>query len=297
MIRVVLVSGLALLALWCGSATASAHAVLVSSDPAYGSTITHEPDRVSLTFDEPVTAAQDAVTISDADGQRVDTGGTTTADGGRTVQRHLRAGLPDGTYLLGWSLLSADGHLVSGSIVFGIGVPPDLCVSVAHPDPLVAALDTIVRLLTGLGYAGLALAVGIPVAARLIWPAGFRTRAVPQLIRIGAATNALTAVSIFAATPGRLAGSAGWGQPQVWAQAATTVLGAAALLRAAAAAVLAFAARKAAAAVGESTAPGRVSRSRLAQGPAADAQRPPGGSDIAYRADGIPGFWRSKKPR
>lgn len=243
-----LVSGLALLALWCGSATAAAHAVLVSSDPAYGSTIAHEPDLVSLTFDEPVTAGQDAVTLSDADGQRVDAGSTTTTDGGRTVRRHLRAGLPDGTYLLGWSLLSADGHLVSGSIVFGIGVPPDLSVAVARPDPLVAALDTIVRLLTGLGYAGVALAVGIPIVARLTWPAGFRTRAVPQLIRIGAATTALTALLIFAATPGRLAGSPGWGQPQVWAQATTTILGAAAVLRAAAATLLAFAASKTAAA-------------------------------------------------
>ncbi|MCU1647596.1 MAG: hypothetical protein JWN03_7871 [Nocardia sp.] len=238
--RALCVLGVVVTALWVGVASAAAHAVLVGSDPAYGATVQHAPEWVSLTFDEPVTAAQHAVTVADRDGVRADTGGVTTADGGRTVVVPLRSGLPDGTYLLGWSLLSADGHVVAGSIVFGIGTPPDLSLTAAPPDPLVAALDTVVRLLTGLGYTGVALAVGVPLAARLVWREGLRGRGILQLTRIGAVAVVVASLLIFAATPGRLAGAAGWGEPHVWVQSATSILGTAALVRAAAAVLLAI---------------------------------------------------------
>ncbi|MEV6067031.1 copper resistance protein CopC [Nocardia sp. NPDC052001] len=229
--RIVPLLGLVLLALWSGAGTAAAHAVLVGSDPAYGAMLEHAPERLSVSFDEPVTAAADAISVLDSEGRRADGGGLSTADGGRTLLVPLRSGLSNGTYLLGWSLLSADGHLVSGSIVFGIGVPPDLSVSTPPPDPLRAALDTVVRLLTGLGYAGLALGVGIPVAARLVWPPGGRTLVARQLTWVGAATMAVTALLIFAATPGRLAGATGWSDPRVWSQSVATVIGAAAVVR------------------------------------------------------------------
>ncbi|MEC3955534.1 copper resistance protein CopC [Nocardia sp. CDC153] len=234
--------GYATVAVFLGAATASAHAVLVGSDPAYGAMVDHAPDRVSITFDEPVTAAPNAVTVTDRDGERVDTGNAETSNGGRTIALRLRSGTPEGTYLLGWSLLSADGHVVAGSIVFGIGVPPDLTVTAAHPDPLIAMLDTVVRLLTAVGYLGIVLAVGIPLAARVIWPEALRTRAITQLIRVGAAAMAIAAFLTFAATPGRLAGAAGWGDAKVWVQSSTSLLGASALVRVVAAIALGWAA-------------------------------------------------------
>ncbi|MGW4246333.1 copper resistance CopC/CopD family protein [Nocardia sp. NPDC004722] len=232
--------GLMLTTVFLGAATASAHAVLVSSDPGYGAMVDHAPTRVSITFDEPVTAAPNAVTVTDRDGTRADDGTSTTTDSGRTVVLPLRSGLTNGTYLLGWSLLSADGHVVAGSIVFGIGVPPDLTVTATPPDPLIAALDVIVRLLTALGYLGIALAVGIPVAVRLVWPEAGKTRAVGQLIRIGATTTVVTALATFALIPGRLAGAGGWGEPRTWVQSATSLVGAALLAKAVGAIALAY---------------------------------------------------------
>ncbi|MFE3189238.1 copper resistance protein CopC [Nocardia sp. NPDC059240] len=235
-------AGLVLATVFLGAAAASAHAVLVSSDPGYGAMVDHAPARVSITFDEPVTAAQNAVTVADRDGARADDGSPATADGGRTVVVPLRPGLSDGTYLLGWSLLSADGHVVAGSIVFGIGVPPDLTVTAAPPDPLIATLDTVVRLLTALGYLGIALAVGIPLAVRLIWTEAAHSRAITQLTRVGAAAVSGTALAAFALIPGRLGGAAGWGEPRTWIQSAISLAGAVLLAKAMGAIALAYAA-------------------------------------------------------
>ncbi|WP_067703918.1 copper resistance CopC/CopD family protein [Nocardia jejuensis] len=257
-IRVVAVAGFVLAVVWGGAGTAAAHAVLVSSDPGYGATLSQAPEQVSMTFDEPVTAARNSVTVADRDGVRVDTGEVRGIDGGRTVVVPLRAGLSDGTYLLGWSLLSADGHLVAGSIVFGIGAPPDLSVTGAPPDPLIAALDTVVRLLTGLGYLGIALAVGVPPAVYAIQRRASDIGAVVQLARIGAALTAVTALLIFAATPARLAGTAGWTDPQIWKQSATSVIGAAALVRAAAAVALLWLSKRSIAQPSRWTTAGRV---------------------------------------
>ncbi|MGW4355375.1 copper resistance CopC/CopD family protein [Nocardia sp. NPDC004582] len=226
------------------AAPASAHAVLVGSDPGYGAMVEPAPDRVSITFDEAVTAAPNAVTVTDRDGERADTGATESTAGGRTIVLPLRPGVRNGTYLLGWSLLSADGHVVAGSTVFGIGVPPDLTVTATPPDPLIAVLDTVVRLLTALGYLGIALAVGLPLAARMVWPDAVRTSAVAQVIRIGAATTAIAALLTFATTPGRLAGAAGWAEGRVWSQSATSFAGTVLLVRAVGAIALVRAARQ-----------------------------------------------------
>ncbi|WP_067718636.1 copper resistance CopC/CopD family protein [Nocardia yamanashiensis] len=230
--------GIVLVCGWAGAGTAAAHAVLVGTVPAYGATVSVAPERVSMTFDEPVTVVPNAVSVADRDGERVDLGEVDTADGGRTVVVPLHAGVADGTYLLGWSLLSADGHVVAGSIVFGVGVPPDLSVTAPPPDPLVAVLDTVVRLLTAIGYAGVVLAVGLPLAARFVWRPALRTRGILQLIRVGGVSTAVSALLVFAATPGRLAGAAGWGETQAWIRSASSVAGASALLRCLAAVVL-----------------------------------------------------------
>ncbi|MBH0777146.1 copper resistance CopC/CopD family protein [Nocardia bovistercoris] len=218
---------------------AGAHAVVVGTVPAYGASVDVAPERVTVTFDEGVTAAERAVTVTDRDGVRVDAGEVSTADGGRTVAVRLPPDLPRGTYLLGWVVLSADGHTVSGSSVFGVGVPPDLTLAAPPPDPLRAAVDTVIRLLAALSYLGIAAAVGAPLIARSVWPAGIRAAALGRLVRVGAVTVAVTAVLTFLAVPARLAGAAGWGDPEVWWQAAGSTLGAAALVRAVAAGIIA----------------------------------------------------------
>ncbi|WP_217998046.1 copper resistance CopC/CopD family protein [Nocardia paucivorans] len=223
--------------LWWATAPAAAHAALVGTDPAYGATVDTTPRQVSVMFDEPVTVADTGITVVDGDGRRVDTGEPVYADNAHTVSVALFPDLPDGTYLLGWTVLSADGHTVGGSSVFGIGVSPDTTSGDPPRDPVSVAADTVVRILAGFAYLGMALVVGIPVVARL----GHRDRvfapAVAQLIRIGAVTTAVSSMLIVAAIPARLGAADGWTDPRVWWQAVTSTPGVAMLVRAVAAVV------------------------------------------------------------
>lgn len=182
--------------------TAAAHAVLVGTDPGYGAVLAPGQSRVSVTFDEAVTVAESGLTVLDRDGERVATGEIRYTDNDHTVSSALPADLADGTYLLSWVILSADGHTVGGSSVFGVGVLPDTTLTAPPPDPLLAALDTMVRLLAALGYLGIVLGVGVPLVVLVCGPAA------PELVRqlgvAGAATVAVTSVAVFAITPGRL---------------------------------------------------------------------------------------------
>ncbi|WP_194290752.1 copper resistance CopC/CopD family protein [Nocardia aurantia] len=194
--------------------------MLVGSDPAYGVTLNTLPQRVSVTFDEAVTAAGAGLTVTDRDGQRVDTGTVGSGDGGRTIRIGMRPGLPEGTYLITWVVLSADGHTVGGSSVFGFGEPPDLLTSaVPARDPASVVADGVVRMLTAVVYFGVVLAVGIPLVALSVWRRGLRTPLVAQLIRAGAVAVAVGSLSIVVAAPVRLAGADGWWQPGVWSRA------------------------------------------------------------------------------
>ena len=117
---------------------ASAHAVLVSSTPVDGSRVNTEPAQVRLTFYEPVgLIAADEQVISAA-GARVGTGQVRLAEGGTTIVLALRPHLPRGTYSATWRVVSADTHVVSGSITFGLGVQPGAGVAAApdHIGPL-----------------------------------------------------------------------------------------------------------------------------------------------------------------
>lgn len=219
---------------------AAAHAVLVGTDPAYGVTVDSAPERVAVRFDEAVTAVEGGVTVVDREGRRADSGAVEYADAGRTVTVALRSDLPEDTYLVSWVVLSADGHTVSGSSVFGVGVPPDLTLGEPARDPVAAVVDTVVRLLALLGYAGIVLAVGVPVIAAAVWREGLGSRAVAQLVRVGAVLVAVAAALTVAAIPARLTGADGWADPGVWGDAAGSSLGLANLVRLVAAVALAL---------------------------------------------------------
>ncbi|MFF0543683.1 copper resistance CopC/CopD family protein [Nocardia thailandica] len=212
---------------WPGAGRAAAHANPVGTRPAYGTVLEPGQGEVSVTFDEPVTVAAGGLTVLGRDGERVATGDLRYADGDRTIRAALPAGLAEGTYLLGWVVLSADGHTIGGSSVFGVGTPPDTTVRAPDPDPLLAALDTMVRLLSALGYLGIVLGVGVPVAVAICGPA---PRApVRQLGLVGAVLVTATAAAELVLTPGRLAGAAGWTDPGTWSSALTSGPGLAAL--------------------------------------------------------------------
>lgn len=96
---------------------ALAHASLVSSNPDDGALLRAAPDVVELTFNEPVEALSLMLVSPQGD--------TVRLDGGRTATEKLRltvpSGLAQGSHLLSWRVVSADGHPVGGSLVFSIG--------------------------------------------------------------------------------------------------------------------------------------------------------------------------------
>jgi copper transport protein len=175
---------------------ASAHAVLVSSTPVDGSRVNTEPAQVRLTFDEPVgLIAADEQVIS-ATGARANTGQVRLAEGGTTIVLPLRPHLPRGTYSATWRVVSADTHVVSGSITFGLGVQPGAGVA-ATPDHT-GPLDVTADIAEGLIYAGLVLLAGITAAALLLWPWALPSRRVRGLAWAGWAALAAGTAAEFA---------------------------------------------------------------------------------------------------
>lgn len=111
-------TGAALLGL---AGPAAAHNTLVGSDPANGAQLATGPAEVRLTFDQPVRAGYNTITV-------VGPGGTYWTDGqvrveGTSVVAPVRPLGPAGTYTVGYRVLSNDGHPVPGKVEFRLTAP------------------------------------------------------------------------------------------------------------------------------------------------------------------------------
>ncbi len=139
---------------------ASAHATLVSTDPAEGAVLPQAPGTVTFTFDEPVQLVPDGLLAFDAAGERVD---IEASAGGVEVTGDLPGDLADGTYVVTWRVVSADGHPIAGSLTFHVGAPSPKVVppKVGPADP--GAVPTLQGIVHGLDYAALLLAGGLAV--------------------------------------------------------------------------------------------------------------------------------------
>ena len=106
---------------------ASAHAFLLRSAPADGSTLAHAPSSMTLTFDEDVLLQAGSLTLRSANGSvllRTGLPGGSSAISGKAGPE-LVVGLPDlgkGTYSATWSVRSADDlHQTTGTVSFAVG--------------------------------------------------------------------------------------------------------------------------------------------------------------------------------
>ncbi|MGN8548099.1 copper resistance CopC/CopD family protein [Bradyrhizobium sp. 13971] len=107
----------ALLVALCLATSAHAHAVLIGAEPADGSVVAEAPKTVVLRFNEAV--APTAVSLLDAAGKPRDVA-IRAVD--QSVMVTLPAGLPKGTQVVSYRVVSQDGHPVAGSLLFSIGV-------------------------------------------------------------------------------------------------------------------------------------------------------------------------------
>ena len=180
---------------------AFAHAELASSDPANSARLDAVPDSVTLRFTESVGLELGYLRVVDGTGARVDTGQVTHPDEDPSAASvGLRAGLPDGSYIVSWRVLSADSHPVAGAYSFVVGDGPLVPVDAARPgagasvDGAVSALFALTR---WVGFAGLVLLVGGAAFLVLVWPTGRGEPRVRRLVWTGwGLTTASTALSL-----------------------------------------------------------------------------------------------------
>ncbi|MEO9224690.1 MAG: copper resistance protein CopC [Acidimicrobiales bacterium] len=163
---------------------ASAHAILVSASPADGSVLHTPPTRVVLTFSESVTINLRSLRVVNADGRRVDRGDVTHGGSSREVRVSLDSHLPVGTYVVGWSVISADTHPVHGGFLFSVGsktgVAKGVVASLASPSGA-TIWQTVSQVLRWAAYVGALLAAGLAVFQT--WIAGAKSAATDGLPR------------------------------------------------------------------------------------------------------------------
>ncbi|WP_158850515.1 copper resistance CopC family protein [Saccharothrix deserti] len=103
-----------------GTATpAFAHNVLISSDPKDGSQLETAPTAITLTFDQPVQAGEkfNTIVVNGPEGTRWEADGEPTVTNNSVVFPVRPLG-PAAEYTIGYRVLSADGHPVTGSLKF-----------------------------------------------------------------------------------------------------------------------------------------------------------------------------------
>lgn len=150
--------------------SASAHALLSSSDPAAGANLESPPSAVTLTFTEAPDPRLSSIRVLDAAGTSVTAGTTEAVPGAQTKLRIALKSLATGVYTVSWRTVSSvDGHSASGSFAFGVGAAPPATTgatssSVGGESPL-SPLGVAGRWLL---YAGLILLVGVAFTSTMI---------------------------------------------------------------------------------------------------------------------------------
>jgi copper transport protein len=135
--RILCTSAIAALAaalIW--PASAGAHATLLKTSPPSGTDVPTAPHRLVLTFDQQVRPVAGGTDVLDDAGHSVTAGAATNApSNSKQLVIPLQPNLPDGDYTVHWSIVSTDGHLISGIYAIGVGTnrPPPQASSQSSP--------------------------------------------------------------------------------------------------------------------------------------------------------------------
>lgn len=118
--RVAVVAALVGLALLGTAGPALAHNSLIDSDPKHESTVDKGPGNVTLTFDQPVRDGEglNSIAVVGPKGDRWEAGPATVDS--NVVSAPVRELGPKGIYKIGYRIMSADGHPVSGELTFNL---------------------------------------------------------------------------------------------------------------------------------------------------------------------------------
>jgi copper transport protein len=164
----------AAIGLLLAAAPAGAHARLEATAPTDGAALTHLPTTVRLTFDEAIVLDGSSI-IAEQGTRSVPLVDLVMEHGGAVLRGTVPSGLADEPTAFRWSVVSDDGHVVTGALRVGVaGGAPPTGASVATPRPtgdpqLVRHLVTVDRLV---GYLALSILCGGLVFLAAIWPSG-----------------------------------------------------------------------------------------------------------------------------
>jgi copper transport protein len=194
-------AGLAVVALVVLTAGhAFAHAGLQGSNPAADSVLASAPSGVELTFTEAVTLTPDSLRVFGPDGEQVDDGGIGHVHGdAATVAVGLTGGLPDGTYLVSYRVVSADSHPIGGAYTFSVGHPSATPVPGGGSGAAGGGSDAVdvgLGISRWLGYAGSALGIGGFAFLVWCWPGGWSSRRARGVVVTG--VSALVVATLLA---------------------------------------------------------------------------------------------------
>ena len=145
---------------------AFAHASLISAHPGEGVVIDSQPHNVQLRFNEPVTPI--VMRLIDARGN---SHSLTTISRGDIVEALLPDGLPEGTQVLSYRVVSADGHPVGASLQFSIGRAGAAQAGIDASTPRAVAIWFVAALVLVLGLGGVGAAFSIAFLAPRLTPA------------------------------------------------------------------------------------------------------------------------------
>lgn len=161
--RRTLAAAAAVLAAAAAAPSAWAHARVVSTTPGDGAVLASPPQDVTIRFDDTVRVLGGTTVVGNSD-KRAVTAGKPSASG-RIVTIPLRK-LHDGDYTVRWSVLSDDGHTVDGVFAFAVGAgraPPTAALTAGSTN---LTRNVISRWFF---FAGLLIAVGVPLFVPLAW--------------------------------------------------------------------------------------------------------------------------------
>jgi copper transport protein len=155
--------------------SASAHAVLLRSNPEANSVLPQAPVQVELFFTETLEPNLSSIQVFDSGNRIVDAGDVRVDPSDPTRMTVTLHALPKGVYIVSWKALSAvDGHQTVGSFPFAVGDENAAQVE-AIPESSTARLPFTALASKFLLLASLTLLVGQRLFIALIWNPAFKS--------------------------------------------------------------------------------------------------------------------------
>ena len=160
----------ALLTVLAPAQIASAHAILLTSEPAPSAVLDQSPTEIALFFNEFIDTVFGKIRILDSTGNVVQVVKPIRDAANHTIVRAPISTLEEGTYVVVWRVASADSHPVQGSFAFQIGNTSSDVSAISKYQELerhgLASLFNVIRWVTYLGVVLLIGGIGLLQAVR-----------------------------------------------------------------------------------------------------------------------------------